>query len=79
MFCVTGDAKSTVHGYIIDGLYQGRITLSDGQVFTVERKEKHKTNKMLINHSTAHSVIYKDEDIRDPHNIMRWVTIHPLI
>ena len=73
------DIGSQVHGHIIEGLFQGRITLSDGEIFNVERKEKYRSNKVLTNHKTAHSVIYRDKDIRDPNDIMRYCIVEEFI
>uniref|UniRef100_A0A0N4Z735 ADAM10 endopeptidase n=1 Tax=Parastrongyloides trichosuri TaxID=131310 RepID=A0A0N4Z735_PARTI len=56
---VKGDPYSHVYGSIFDGIFNGQIHLSSGDIFTIENVNKYLDNKPR----TYHSIIYKDENI----------------
>lgn len=61
---VTDDAGSSVFGSIIGGVFQGRIELSGGDKYHVERKEHYlPDNKDLLDNKKSHSVIYHDNSV----------------
>lgn len=58
-----GDSKSHVYGAIIDGIFEGRIELSNGDGYQIERKSHYLDNSDLSNNDRAHSVIYHDKHV----------------
>lgn len=58
-----GDSGSTVYGAIIDGVFEGRIHLSGGDSYQIERKSHYPDNTDLSNDHTVHSVIYHDKQV----------------
>ncbi|ESO05288.1 hypothetical protein HELRODRAFT_191436 [Helobdella robusta] len=56
---VFGNNNSYVYGSIIDGVFTGRIKLSDGSVYFVERAI------FYLDKPSFHSIIYADEDVVD--------------
>jgi len=53
-----GDSGSTVRGSVVDGIFQGKIALSSGQTFTVEKITDPQSSKPSV-----HSIIYASQDI----------------
>ncbi|XP_067939892.1 disintegrin and metalloproteinase domain-containing protein 10-like [Watersipora subatra] len=67
---VKGYARSQVYGFIIDGLFQGKITLTPTEILYIERKEKYQPNSPLLNEPKVHSVVYREKDVIDAHQIL---------
>ncbi|XP_065302816.1 disintegrin and metalloproteinase domain-containing protein 10-like isoform X3 [Dermacentor albipictus] len=59
-----GDAGSHVFGSVIGGVFEGRITASDGRVFYAEPAWKYAGQ--LPANSTGHTVFYTASDVRLP-------------
>lgn len=60
---VTGHPGSRVVGAITDGIFQGRIVLSDSHKYHVERKEHYRDNADLSSNDMAHSIVYHDDSV----------------
>lgn len=62
-FKFSGDAGSQVHGAIIDGIFEGRLELSSGDKYQIERKSHYLDNTDLSGKDHIHSVIYNDDHV----------------
>lgn len=62
MFSPVGDPRSVVHGFVHDGIFEGKIRCGDGNEFHVESAKQYKQ----LDHKTFHSIIYNTEDVVHP-------------
>ena len=68
-----GYKNSYVHGYIISGLFQGKVALTEKEIYYIERKEKYKDHSELSSLQSVHSVIYREEDMINTDHFLRCV------
>ena len=73
-YLLTGDPGSRVHGAIIDGIFEGRVELTGGDKYQIERKSHYLDNTDLSSNKNAHSVIYHDKHV-DVDKFFSWVAL----